>query len=87
MRVGQGIAGQIAAGFAVPVVALVAATIAVVAGFAQMADAKRHVVDTALLQTRVADIRVQIARQRESVSAFALTRKGAAFAAYHEAGM
>ncbi|MBV8748762.1 MAG: hypothetical protein JO103_03505 [Candidatus Eremiobacteraeota bacterium] len=79
------IGAQIAAGFAVPVLALAIGVTAVVVGFQQTSAAKDDVLAKAELMRNVDEIRVSAARQREAVARFALTRRSTALADYTDA--
>jgi methyl-accepting chemotaxis protein len=80
------IGAQIAAGFAVPVLALALGVIAVVVGFGTMKHSKDEVIDRTRLRANVRDIHLQNETQRESVARFALTGRATALAAYQDAG-
>ncbi|HYZ16503.1 MAG TPA: methyl-accepting chemotaxis protein [Candidatus Acidoferrum sp.] len=79
------IGAQIAAGFAVPVVALAVAAVAVVAGFEQTKAAKDEVLLKDELRSHARDIRLQASLQREAVIRFALTRHPSALSSYQDA--
>jgi methyl-accepting chemotaxis protein len=76
---------QIAGGFAVPLVALAIAVVAVVVGFGQMKAAKDDVLLRTGLHARATDIRLQTALEREAVSRFALSRRDTELGAYQQA--
>ncbi len=76
---------QIAAGFAVPVLALALAVVAVVVGFGQTRAAKDDVLQKTALRARVRDIGRQAALRREAVARFVLSHRPTATAAYDDA--
>jgi len=79
------IGAQIAAGFAVPVLALAIAVIAVVAGFEQTKAAENDVLLKTELRSRARDIQLQSSLQREAVVRYALTRRSTALSSYQDA--
>jgi methyl-accepting chemotaxis protein len=79
------IGAQIAAGFAVPVLALAVAVVAVVAGFEQTKAAENDVLLKTELRSRAHDIQLQSSLQREAVVRFALTRRSTALSSYQDA--
>ena len=87
MTIGRGIGTQIATGFAVPFLALAIATVAIVVGFAQTKAAKDSLATTGRVRMFVRDISLQAAQQRAAVARFALSRRPAAIADYHDASV
>jgi methyl-accepting chemotaxis protein len=76
---------QIATGFAVPLIALAIAVVAVVIGFGEMKAAKDDVLLRTSIHARATDIRLQTALEREAVSRFALSRRDTELGAYQAA--
>lgn len=85
MTVTRSIGAQVAAGFAVPVVALAIAVVAVVVGFAAMKSGKEDARTKAELRLRARDVSVQSTRMREAVARYALTQRSNAMTEYHDA--
>ncbi|HYZ15938.1 MAG TPA: hypothetical protein VE591_06035, partial [Candidatus Acidoferrum sp.] len=85
MAVTRSIGAQIAAGFAVPLVALAIAVVAVVVGFAATRSGTADVRAKAELRLRARDVSVQSTRMREAVARFALTLQATAMTEYHDA--
>ncbi|HTW86271.1 MAG TPA: methyl-accepting chemotaxis protein [Candidatus Sulfotelmatobacter sp.] len=80
------IGAQIAAGFAVPLVALVISLAAVVTGFAATSAAKNDLLEKGVFRANARDISVQNAYQREAIARFVLTRSADAYTQYQTAG-
>jgi methyl-accepting chemotaxis protein len=80
------IGAQIAAGFAVPLIALALGVAAVIAGFVATKAAKDDVINKSTFRANARDIDVENAKQREAIARFALTHRPAAIADYSAAG-
>jgi methyl-accepting chemotaxis protein len=77
---------QIAAGFAVPIIALALGVAAVIVGFEATKAAKNDVLTKTTLRAKIRDIHLQNETQREALGRFALTRVPMALTEYQDAG-